>query len=166
MGYEAASTNVWPITHPDNTPFQIDGSNMAAGDQVGKYWGERGVGNVAGATSSPSGEYRLVFEFDGTDATALAAKSLSIPEGYGMISTCYLEVSGNAFASGTVDLDIGGSPINTAPVTLTALGMVDVALGAIEPIDSTDVITVSNPTAAVAHADGSYAKVIVELTRV
>jgi hypothetical protein len=132
---------------------------------VGQRYGEREVGNVQGVTSSTSGEARLVFEFDGTDATALAAQSFSLPEGYGMISSCYLEVSGAAFASGTVDLDIGGAPINTAPVLLTALGMVDVPLGAIEPIDSTDVITVSNPTAAVAAAAGSYAKVIVEFTR-
>jgi len=133
---------------------------------VGQRYGERELGNVVGVTSSASGESRMVFEFDGTDATALASQSFSIPEGYAMISTCYLEVSGAAFASGTVDLDVDGSPINTAPVVLTALGIVDVALGAVEPITSANVITVSNPTAAVAAAAGSYAKVVVEFTRV
>jgi hypothetical protein len=143
---------------------------------VGQRYGEREVGNVAGVTCGTSGEYRLVFEFDGTDATALAAQEFSIPANqyvpggtdipnYALITNAYLEVEG-VFTSGTVDLDVDGSPINTAPALLNALGIIDVPLGAIEPIDSTNVVTVSNPTAAVAAAAGSYAKVIVELTRI
>ena len=142
---------------------------------VGQRYGVRDLGNVAGVTCATSGEGRIVFEFDGTDSAALFAQQHQIPAkryipggtdipSYALITNAYIEVDG-VFTSGTVDIDVDGSPINTAPEVLSALGFSDMPLGAIEPIDSTNVITVSNPTAAVAAAAGSYAKVIIEFTR-
>jgi hypothetical protein len=135
------------------------------GLNVGQRYGVREVGNVQGVTCATSGEGRMVFEFDGTSPTALAAQSFSIPEGYAVITAAYLETE-VAFASGTVDIDVDGTPINTAPEVLNVLGVSDMPLGTVESISSANVVTVSNPTAAVAAAGGSYAKVIVEFTRV
>jgi hypothetical protein len=164
MPYSDGSTT-WPSTLDGSTP-----------PKVGKRYGPRFEGNVVGVTQAESGEGRIVFEFDGKDGSALFAQSFSIPPkrripggtdipSYALVTNAYIEVDG-VFTSGTVDIDVDGSPINTAPEVLSALGFSDMPLGAIEPIDSTNVITVSNPTAAVAAAAGSYAKVIVEFTRV
>lgn len=132
---------------------------------VGQRYGVREVGNVAGVTSSYSGENRLVFEFDGSDAAALASQTFSIPEGNAMITAAYVAVDA-AFTSGTVDVAVDGTGILTLPISLATAGIVDAVIGAVEPITSASVVTVTNPIAAVAAGGGSYAKVIVEITRV
>ncbi len=132
---------------------------------VGQRYGERDLGNVCGVTTSTSGESRKVFEFDGTEPLALAAATFSIPEGNAVITKIYVEVA-EAFASGTVDVDVDGTPVNTAPQDLNVEGMFEAAQVAAVAIDETNVVSVSFPAAAVAVAAGSYAKVVVEFTRV
>ena len=133
---------------------------------VGQRYGEREVGNVQGVTCATSGEGRMVFEFDGTDATALAAQSFSIPEGDAVITAVYVEVEA-AFTAGTVDVEIDGVDAGATARSLTTEGMFSYALTATPTaIDETSVVTVAPDVAIVAAAAGSYAKVVVEFTRV
>lgn len=133
---------------------------------VGQRYGEREIGNVGGVTSATSGEGRMVFEFDGTDAAALAAQSFSIPEGNAAITAVYVEVEA-AFTSGSVDVEIDGVDAGALPTVLTSAGMTSYALTATPTaITSASVVTVAPDAALVAAAAGSYAKVIVEFTRV
>jgi hypothetical protein len=160
MSYSTGSTT-WPDT--------IDGSTPP---KVGKYWGDRKEGNVVGVTCATSGEGRIVFEFDGTDAAALAAQSFSIPEAYAVITAVYVEVE-TAFTSGTVDVQVdpvgAGSPadIGGTPTDLDTLGMTSYAItSAPVALTDTSIVTVAFAAAAVPVASGSSAKVIVEFTRV
>ena len=133
---------------------------------VGQRYGEREVGNVQGVTCATSGEGRMVFEFDGTDAAALAAQSFSIPEGDAVITAVYVEVEA-AFSAGTVDVEIDGVDAGATARSLTTEGMFSYALTATPTaIDETSVVTVAPDVAIVAAAAGSYAKVVVEFTRV
>jgi hypothetical protein len=133
---------------------------------VGQRYGEREVGNVGGVTIATSGEGRIVFEFDGTNAEALAAQSFSIPEAYGLLTAAYIEVE-EVFTSGTIDLAINGAAAGSAPAVLTSAGMFVYALTTTPTqITENSVITVEPATALVAAAAGSYAKVVVEFTRV
>lgn len=133
---------------------------------VGQRYGEREVGNVQGVTCATSGEGRMVFEFDGTDATALAAQAFSIPEGNAAITAVYVEVEA-VFTSGSVDVEIDGVDAGATPKVLTSLGISSYALTATPTaITSASVVTVAPDAALVAAAAGSYAKVIVEFTRV
>jgi hypothetical protein len=133
---------------------------------VGQRYGEREVGNVQGVTCATSGEGRMVFEFDGTDSAALAAQSFSIPEGDAVITAVYVEVEA-AFTAGTVDVEIDGVDAGATARSLTTEGMFSYALTATPTaIDETSVVTVAPDVAIVAAAAGSYAKVVVEFTRV
>lgn len=133
---------------------------------VGQRYGEREVGNVQGVTCATSGEGRMVFEFDGTDAAALAAQAFSIPEGNAAITAVYVEVEA-VFTSGSVDVEIDGVDAGATPKVLTSLGISSYALTATPTaITSASVVTVAPDAALVAAAAGSYAKVIVEFTRV
>ena len=133
---------------------------------VGQRYGEREVGNVGGVTLASDGEGRIVFEFDGTSAAALAAQSFSIPEGNAAITAVYVEVE-SVFTSGSVDVEIDGVDGGVTPKLLNAAGISAYALTATPTaITSASVITVAPDVAVVAAAAGSYAKVIVEFTRV
>ena len=133
---------------------------------VGQRYGEREVGNVGGVTCASDGEGRIVFEFDGTSAAALAAQSFSIPEGNAAITAVYVEVE-SVFTSGSVDVEIDGVDGGVTPKLLNAAGISAYALTATPTaITSASVITVAPDVAVVAAAAGSYAKVIVEFTRV
>jgi len=133
---------------------------------VGQRYGEREVGNVAGVTIATSGEGRIVFELDGTGAAALAAQSFSIPEGYAVITAAYVEVEG-AFASGSIDVEIDGVDAGASASVLTATGISAYALSADPtPISAASVVTAAPDAAIVAAAAGSYAKVIVEFSRI
>jgi hypothetical protein len=133
---------------------------------VGQRYGEREVGNVQGVTCATSGEGRMVFEFDGTDAAALAAQSFSIPEGFAAITSVLVEVEA-VFTSGSVDVEIDGADAGGTAKVLTSLGMSAYALTANPtPLTAAQVVTVAPDAALVAAAAGSYAKVIVEFARV
>ena len=133
---------------------------------VGQRYGEREVGNVGGVTLASDGEGRIVFEFDGSSAAALAAQSFSIPEGNAAITAVYVEVE-SVFTSGSVDVEIDGVDGGVTPKLLNAAGISAYALTATPTaITSASVITVAPDVAVVAAAAGSYAKVIVEFTRV
>ena len=133
---------------------------------VGQRYGEREVGNVGGVTLASDGEGRIVFEFDGSSAAALAAQSFSIPEGNAAITAVYVEVE-SVFTSGSVDVEIDGVDGGVTPKLLNAAGISAYALSATPTaITSASVITVAPDVAVVAAAAGSYAKVIVEFTRV
>ena len=133
---------------------------------VGQRYGSREVGNVQGVTLATSGEGRMVFEFDGTDAAALAAQSFSIPEGNAVITSVLVEVEA-VFTSGSVDVEIGGVDAGGTAKVLTSAGISAYALTANPTaITAASVVTVAPDAALVAAAAGSYAKVIVEFTRV
>ena len=133
---------------------------------VGQRYGEREVGNVGGVTCASDGEGRIVFEFDGSSAAALAAQSFSIPEGNAAITAVYVEVEA-VFTSGSVDVEIDGVDAGATAKVLTAAGISAYALTASPtPITAASVVTVAPDAALVAAAAGSYAKVIVEFTRV
>ena len=133
---------------------------------VGQRYGAREIGNVGGVTCASDGEGRIVFEFDGSSAAALAAQSFSIPEGNAAITAVYVEVE-SVFTSGSVDVEIGGVDAGSTPKLLNAAGISAYALTATPTaITSASVITVAPDAAIVAAAAGSYAKVIVEFTRV
>ena len=133
---------------------------------VGQRYGEREIGNVGGVTCASDGEGRMVFEFDGTDAAALAAQSFSIPEGNAAITAVYVEVE-SVFTSGSVDVEVDGTDIGSTPKLLNAAGISAYALSvAPTAITGASVVTVAPGAAIVAAGAGSYAKVIVEFTRV
>jgi hypothetical protein len=149
-----------------------DGSNTwpAVGgiDPVGKYYGERSQGNVAGVTCASDGEGRVVFEFDAAgfqDATLLASKTFSIPENYGLITAVYVEVD-EAFDAGDVDLEIDGTDAGGTARSLATAGMFPYALTTTPTqLAAAEVLTVNVGATAVTGTAG-YAKVIVEFTRV
>lgn len=154
MGYKNGD-EVWP-----------DNLTDSGFEKAGQRYGAREVGNVGGVTLATSGEGRIVFEFDANElgATgALAAQIFKIPEGNAVITKAYVEVE-EAFAAGTVDVEIDGTDIGTVPVSLTVAGMFDLALTT-EPtaIDSTEEVTAN--TQSVTGTAG-YAKVVVEFTRI
>lgn len=155
MGYSTGSTT-WPDV--------IEGSQPT---KVGKYFGERVEGNVVGVTCATSGEGRAVFEFDAsglTDSALLARTSFSIPEAYGVITAVYVEVE-EAFAAGTVDVEIDGTDAGGTARSLTTLGMFPYALTTTPTaITAASVVTVNVDT-PVTGAAGSV-KVVVEFTRV
>lgn len=146
--------NVWPDA------FEADG--VTAQPKVGKYSGERYVGNVAGVTCATSGRGSMVFEFAVDDWADVNTKALQIPDGYGIVSAVYIETE-VAFAAGTVDVQIGGVSALAAPGVITAVGMTSETLSAAVEIAAGDDVTVV--VAGVTGAVGS-AKVIVEFSRV
>lgn len=154
MGYRNGD-EVWP-----------DNLTDSGFEKAGQRYGAREVGNVAGVTAATSGEGRIVFEFDATElgATgALAAQTFSIPEGNALITKVYVEVE-EAFAAGTVDVEIGGVDAGTVPTSLTTIGMFDYALTA-EPTAITAASVITANTDGVTGITG-YAKVVVEFTRI
>jgi len=156
MSY-TTQANVWPDA------FEADG--VTAQPKVGKYSGERSVGNVAGVTCASSGRGSMVFEFNVEDYADMASKGLTIPDGYGIVTAVYLETE-VAFAAGTVDVRNDGTDVLAAPAALTAVGMTNEPLIAV-PADlviaaGTEMkLLITGVTGAVGSA-----KVIVEFSRV
>jgi len=130
---------------------------------VGKYYGERAVGNVAGVTIATSGEGRMVWEFDGKEFAQAEAKTLTIPADYGLITAVYGEVKEAFDGSASVEIEYDGSAILPAKIDVTSVGMSDGALAApvsIEAGKEVSMIVVAGSTSV------GKGKVIVEFTRV
>ena len=133
---------------------------------VGQRYGAREVGNVAGVTCAISGEGRAVFEFDGTDPAALAAESFSIPDGRALVTAVYFEKE-TGFTAGTIQVQVDGVDKLTAAISQVTAGM---STGGLPTgpfaMDAGEVLTLIEDVALVPLSTGSYAKVIVEFTRV
>jgi len=153
MSY-TTQANVWPDA------FEADG--VTAQPKVGKYAGERSVGNVAGVTVASSGRGSMVFEFNVEDYADMAYKEIVIPDGYGIITGILVETE-EAFAAGTVDVSVGGLSGISAPADITVIGMQAQTLSTNTVIS--EAVPVKVVIASVTGAVGS-AKVIVEFSRV
>ena len=165
MPFNQASDKVWPITHPDGSAFQTDGTDMNIDEQVGKYYGERYVGGVAGVTCATSGEGRMVWEFDHSDFADAETKELKIPEGFARITSVIVEIT-EAFGAGdTVEVENDGTTVTSAALSLATVGT---DLGAMVATDATvtvvagDAVTIA--TTGITSTTGR-AKVIAEFTR-
>jgi hypothetical protein len=157
MGGYSDGSNTWPdaLTPDGLTNF----------DKVGKYFGERVEGNVAGVTCATNGQGRMVFEFDAVDTAVAEIKSLTIPDGFAQITSVLVEVEG-AFDAGTVDVNLDGTTVLTGDVALDTAGMIPGTLST-TPSDLTIAadLEVTIETTGITGTDGN-AKVIVEFTRV
>ena len=158
MGYQSGS-EVWPsATFP----------NGDAVPKVDTYFGERYIGGVGGVTLATSGEGRMVFEFGqaAIDDGSLVAKELTIPEGFGAITSVNVETE-VPFTTGDIQVSVGGVSILTAiePVDGTAGISGAPITGAPVSFDQDDVVKIL-VAGAITGTATSYAKVIIEFTRV
>ncbi len=157
MTYSTGS-NTWPDA------FEPDGVTPLPGSKVGKYFGQRGVGGVGGVTIGDTGEYLMVFEFGVQEANdgSLAAKELTIPDGFAIGKVVYLEVE-EAFATGTIDLFYNGSTVLSSPLNLTTQAMGSVPITEFQVDANTPVTVVPD---SVTGTPAAYAKLALELVRV
>ena len=166
MPFNQASDKVWPITHPDGTAFKTDGTDMVIGEQVGKYYGDRYVGGVAGVTCATSGEGRMVWEFDEVNQADAALKALRIPEGYAFVSAVTVEVE-DPFTAGDVDVKVGGTTVLSADVPLDGVAGMFIGAMTATPINRTinagEDVTIEYSGTLTGTGN---AKVIVEFTRI
>lgn len=93
-----------------------------AGLGVGKHYGVRQVGDVAGVIGGVNGVETAVFQLKAGDIAFLESQSVIVPP-YSMVREVVVEVSEAFAASSTIDMDLGGVSILTAAADLTVVGV-------------------------------------------
>jgi len=137
-----------------------------AGLGVSKRYGQHNLGGVGGVTGGSSGSFMLVAEVSAKELGASGEISFTPPDGTAVVDAVWVERE-VAFGTGdTIDVKIAGSTILSAPLDVSATGILVGTLSAgTKTISSSQALTVDVALVDSGDLDG-YVKVVVELKRI
>lgn len=135
-----------------------------AGLGISKRYGPLHLGSKGGVTAGENGEFRWVVEVSAEELDASAFVSMKIPEGYARITAAYVEVEEAFGALDTVDILYDGATILSAPLAVSATGIV-VGTLAVSVADGDTAFTIDTSLIDSGSTTG-FAKVVVVLERI